>query len=276
VVALVPLAVHQAGTGHTNWIVHYRLSKRLVLTAREFLGGPHMFAAAIGLYALVLLAGLVLLARTRSEQQRRGALRALGLGVVALALPLLAALFVRDAVDPRNLLVAWVPLAVGPAAGFAAIEWPRLGPALGVAACVIGLGMVLGVDASARLQRSDWRGAASALGSAQVPRIVVAPALGAPSMELYRPGLRAWGPATPAVRAAEIDLLDWAPPRRSALAPPPGFARIAVVHVGTVWISRYAAAAPRLISRASLAPSLPCPSCGDGKPRAVLVQGRVG
>ncbi len=268
--ALVPLALRQARTGNSNWIVQYALAKRFEQAARELLAGPHMPASAVLASGLVMVVGAALLALRAARDERAGALLALSLGVAALVLPLLAAVLVKDAIDPRNLLVVWVPLALVPATGLGAERARRIGLMLTLVTCVLGLALIVAVNFVPRLQRADWRGAAATLGRPGAARIVLAPALGRPPLELYLQGARALHGS---VAVEEIDLLDWDHPSRGRPpAPLPGFARVAVAHVGTIWISRFRSPVERIVSIRMLRASLACPSCGDGKPRTVLVQ----
>ena len=110
--------------------------------------------------AVCALAGAVL-ALVRGDRRRLAPPFAVAAAAVLLAVLLAAA--GKDYVVARNLIVAWVPLAVVAAAGWAT---SRAGLLAAAGFCAASLAIVIAVDNESRLQRPDWRGAAKVIGPA--------------------------------------------------------------------------------------------------------------
>jgi mannosyltransferase len=173
---LIPLAISQKGTGHSSWIAHAELGRRVKEIAPQFAAG--FGSPAYGVLepvALVLAAlGLVLLIASR-DRRRRGALLAGGIALSGFILALLLIPVGFDDLLTRNVLPLWIPAAVAVAGGFA-IGRPRLlGLAATVALCAIGVVASLGVAREGNLQRPDWRPVAAILGPrpGSAPRAIV-------------------------------------------------------------------------------------------------------
>jgi hypothetical protein len=222
--ALVPLIVSQGGQ-RTQWIGHWKLSSRLIAIPQYYVLGPSGSPLGHGL----LLAGCVLIGAAlllwprlaRAEQDT--VLVAVGVGVVAIAVPLLLALGGADYLAPRNLIAAFVPLTAALATLLGGRRSGNAGAALAVAICIAGVAVVIDVDRSPRLQRGDWHGLARALPSGAAARAIVTPELGSAPLEYYVPGVTrlATGAST---TATEIDLVGYSPIRAGAARPPaPGF-----------------------------------------------------
>jgi hypothetical protein len=150
------------------------------------LGFDAPLEVAFTLAALGLAAAGIWLARREA-----GAHTALALGVAAIGLPLVAAVG-ADFVLSRNLIVALLPLLVAVAAGFASARQAGLALAAGLTA--LSLATVIAVCTRPEFQRDDWRGAAEALGAADVDRaLVVNPIAGATPLRLYLDDLEPFG-----------------------------------------------------------------------------------
>ena len=226
-VALVPLAAHQASLDLASFIGSDSLLRRVAQVPKQFALGFNApletITAAVAL--LVLGAGAVVaLARRPPAGVRAAAV----VGGAAIAIPIGLALVDVDYLLTRNLLVAWLPLAVVAAAGLAR---SGLGLAGAAAVCALGLAAVAGVALEPRWQRDDWRGAASALGPpAQDRATVLTPAeTGVVPFELYRPDARPLPAAGAPVR--EVALVapvggDGRPPPRPSVPALPGFPRV--------------------------------------------------
>ena len=186
--ALLPLAIDQSHNPGSNFITGTGLITRLTQVPKQFLlGFDAPLEVAFTIAALGLAAAGIWLAR-----EQRGARGALALGLTAVGLPLAAAVAGADFLLARNLIVALVPLLVVVAAGFASAR--RAGVALAAALVVLSLATVLAVFARPEFQRDDWRGAAEALGPAEVDRaLVVNPIAGATPLELYLDNLEPFG-----------------------------------------------------------------------------------
>jgi mannosyltransferase len=250
--ALLPLALHQEGSGQTWWIGAQPISNRVRTTVTQFVTGeyapPHHAAAAVALAAVGLVAaGLVWL----TEARARRAVVLLVLGGIAVIAPLALAPTRLDKFFYRNLVGAWVLLAIGVAAVLASWRARRVGLMLAMAACAIELGSLAVVLARPSLQRDDWRTATRALGSSAGPlAIITDPSYERVAIELYRPDVRAMPAAGAEVR--EIVFLGLA---RLPLdfQPPPGFAPVRERRIQHISLVRFRASSPQLVTPAEVA-----------------------
>jgi 4-amino-4-deoxy-L-arabinose transferase-like glycosyltransferase len=263
--ALVPLMLAIRPTQATSWrhnIESTALATRVLRAPAEYLVGyqpPLQRTSAIAAAVLVAVAIALLLARA-SARGRRGAAIAAAVGAAGFAAPILFALGGLDFFLTRYVVVAWVPLAVVAAAGFAAA---RAGAVAAAALGLLGVAVVVSTADVPKFERDDWRGAARALGETASPRaIVLTPSLGHWPFDVYRPLARAI--RTPSVSVAEIDLIGLAPPVRSAgrsprpprprpPAPPPGFDLVESRHARYFTLIRFRAPRPVTVTARSLA-----------------------
>jgi mannosyltransferase len=259
--ALVPLAVHQADQGHDRWIAQIPLGTRLRDTGEGFvLGYSGSPARALSIAAAVLLVAVAVLA-LRHGRTLRGWRLALAIGAAAMAVPLAAKAIGADYLVGRNLIGAWVALAV-----VLGTATSRRAGALALAGlCALLLALTIAVDANTRLQRADWRSTAEAIGPARAPRAIVVPAIGDDPMSYYARAARlARGTAT----VTELDVLGFtAAPRPRDRGVPAGFRQVERRRVGRFTLVRYRASAARRVGRPELARA----RLGTGH-AAVLVQ----
>ncbi|MFL5782285.1 MAG: glycosyltransferase family 39 protein [Thermoleophilaceae bacterium] len=273
--ALVPLAVHQANQGHDGWIERIALSTRLRDTGKQFVLG-YSGSPARALSLLVALAVLVAAAlAVWNGRRRRGFWLAAGIGVAALLIPLAAKALGADYVYPRNMIGAWVPLAVA-LAGAVAVGGPIgaqlqpraysiAGAGAIAAVCATFIALNVAVDTDAMLQRADWRAAAQAIGPAHTPRAIVVPAIGDDPVAYYAHATRL---RHGAVSVAEIDVLGFsAAPRARDRRVPAGFTLVARRGVGRFRLARYRAERASAVTR----PALAAARLGTGH-AAVVVQ----
>jgi 4-amino-4-deoxy-L-arabinose transferase-like glycosyltransferase len=260
-VALVPLALAQRGTGHTDYIAQGALGTRAVQVPKQLLLGyasPLQVFTAVLAGAIVLVGAIWPLATDRETRAR--AWVPLVVGASCVLVPMALAVVGIDFLDTRNLLPALPALYVAGAIGFvSARAWP-LGGVLAVALAVISLLVIALVDATPRYQRDDWRGAERALGAPAGTRALVTPDTGLVPLQAYLPRLTALtGPA--AVR--ELDVIDIPPqtpgngktvPARltGPLPVPPGFRLQRAVYTRTYSALRYVAPRPVVVTPGSL------------------------
>jgi 4-amino-4-deoxy-L-arabinose transferase-like glycosyltransferase len=205
--ALIPLALHERSTIGTGYIEGLSLSRRAIGVPEDFLTGLVVkFDAAweglLDAFALAVGAAAVWLAlRRTAASERRGALLAAALAVAAAGVPALLAIAGADYLNTRNVLVACVPALVVIAAGFGAARTPRPLALAGVAAlCAVGVATTTVVVTDAEYRRSDFRGAAEAVGPARAPRVLVVPGVaGEVAMGQYLDGLSRVPPVGAAV-----------------------------------------------------------------------------
>jgi hypothetical protein len=209
--AMVPIAVGDLSHPLLGWIKQFPLHVRIEQVPVAF-GLNTLYQSAIvtrgllaaGLLALVA-AGLVV----GGSRSRRGVLAAAVIAASVLITPLVLAEAGRDYYIARNLIPAWVPLAVVLGAACTA---PRTLPA-GVPLAAVCLGGFIYawifIDQHPQYQRPDWRGAALALGPAPTQRAIVAyqGEVAAQPMTLYLPGTTWAPPPESPVTVGEVDVV---------------------------------------------------------------------
>lgn len=190
--ALLPLLLAQLNPLHIGWIEHTPLSSRLLQSGVSFLAGEtgHVIAEPPReryalLPAVLVGAGLALLALRGSRRERWAAVTPLAVGAGAVGLAAMAALVGKDYVVERNMLPALVPLLVFVAACFSLRGARRLGLACATALCVYWLAFAVYVDFTPNLQRPDLRALAERLGPPLRPRAVVGWKLAADPIRFY-------------------------------------------------------------------------------------------
>ena len=223
--ALVPLV--NAQRGNVSWVSEVPRSRRLLEVVQELLVGPQApwERATTVLAGLLAVVALLVLAWRGNRDEWQAVLPAAATGLAALALPLLVAFGGFDYVLGRNVIVAWVPLALVVAAALTAQRAGRAGLVAACAVVVLGVGVVVGSAATPKFGAEDWRGAARALGPSPAGgrAIVLWPPEGAAAFRLYRPTARPL-PAT-GESVQEVVVVTLGDSRRdaaltAALAPP--------------------------------------------------------
>ena len=255
-VALLPLAIHQAGRGHDRWIAAIPFGTRATTAVKQYVQGvggtPSVALSAM--IALCALAGAVLAATRTDPGERRGLAVALGIAATAVVLAVALAVVGKDYVVARNLIVAWVPLAVVAAGGWGASRAGAIGLLTAAGFCAASLAIVIGVDRESHLQRPDWRGAAKVIGPAPATRAIVVPFIGDDPLAWYLS--RASVVRHGGVRATEVDVVGWALRRTRIPRPPaPGFRLVRVRHSGKLTFLRFTSKRPVALSRVRLSAS---------------------
>jgi len=238
---MLPLAVVQAGHRRLGWVGGIELTDRITEGIQRLVaaGQPSSWWGATGaqvtpyawLGAVAILAlAAALLAKRASDEERSGANLALAVVAIGIGLPVAMAL-VADLVSggdgdyflDRNVLGAWVPLAVLVGCGLAARRAGVLG-AVGLAAILVWSGAVyVDIATSPELQRDDWRAVADALPDDDRTLVVVYPAYQSAALVRQRPDLVEQRGATPVDRVALVLVgFDEAP---ASFRVPDGFAR---------------------------------------------------
>jgi hypothetical protein len=211
--ALLPLIVSQLGHHHLNWIKQFPLHLRIEDVAAGFAVNTLAQSSAVryGLLGAGLLAAIVaaLVAFGGEGGYRRGAAVAATMAAVVLLVPLLLAEIGPDYYLSRNLIAAWIPLAV--LVGAACVA-PRTLPAGIPLLAVLVAGFLYAgiyIDQHPGYQRPDYRGVAQALGAAASRRAVVA--FGgendAESLSLYLRGAPWDPPPDTPVTVNEVDVV---------------------------------------------------------------------
>jgi len=273
--ALLPLALDQRSNASVSWIAEIPRAQRLRELAEQFLVGPQSpRTTSLALLGLVgILVGVVLLLARGDDRERRGALIAFGVGGGAVVLAFVLSFAGVDYFLARNLIVAWVPLALVVAAGLAGNRAGIVGAAVLTAMLVLGVAVVVATAHDPKFGGEDWRGAARALGRPTEPRAVVLwLGVGADSFDLYRQNA---GPLqTGGARVREVDVVSVGPDhadlgaRRAHLYPPSPFRQVGRTDAAHYSIVRFRAPSPQLVRRSSLV------SGGPGYSAAVLLDQR--
>ncbi|MFT3865327.1 MAG: glycosyltransferase family 39 protein [Solirubrobacterales bacterium] len=251
--SLLPLIAAQTNPNHIGWIEESALGERFFQTGVSFLIGetghviaepPRVHYAVLPALGVALAAAALLAVGTRRE--RRGGALALAVGLGILALAGAAALLGKDYVVERNLLPALVPLAAVVAVGLGAARLRLAGVVVAVGLCAYWLAFDVYVTQTPNLQRPDYRGVASALGPARVPRAIVSWRLAGDPLRWYLDdGAMRWYGGSEAVR--EVDLVGKRIVADRPANLPPVFRLAGVERLNRLTIARYLSSTPVLL-----------------------------
>ena len=262
---LVPVILFQRKHGGADWIGFVDFTARLRNTSVLAVGGPvlpgglesHRALVAIAVAVLLAVASAVALTRTRGATRAR-TLATLAVGVSAIALPALAALVGTDFFYDRNVLAAWLPLAVVVAVAISTLRAPA---AAVVVVAVAGFFTYVGIATVTQpaLQREDWSEVAKRIGPPSPDRFVEVD----PNWEVFPLRLYTYIAPPPSVPAAGIRpvreivtvthlgyvVFD---ERRNTRAPGPPFVETRRFKVGPLLVVRYEAPKPVPVDPVSL------------------------
>jgi mannosyltransferase len=181
-VALVPLAalaLSQTGARQA-WIAGVSLPIRMAQVPGGFVIGyqlERVISVVIGLPLIVVL----VVALLRSWSVPRGRL-VLALGVIGVALPVLAIAVGEDFLVQRNVIGSLVVLMIAAAIGFDRL---RLGVPLAAAVCAAWVAIAVATADDPKYRREDWRGAVHAAANADA--LLIVPHSAWPVTLYYRP-----------------------------------------------------------------------------------------
>ena len=244
---LVPLAVNDASHPLQGWITQFPLSIRIQQVPVAFGMGTLYQQSAIvadGLFGAALLAAcvIVLLLIGADARQLRGTAVAAALAGFVLIVPLLLALAVRDYYIARNLMPAWVALAV--VVGGACSAPRARGPGAVLAVLLVGsfVWAQIEIDSNPRYQRPDLRGVAAALGRPTSVRAVVAyqGTFATLPLALYLPRASTPGTRTPAPAVSEVDIVGNPAQTTPGKEPAAGVRLVARATVAGYLVERFA------------------------------------
>jgi len=257
VAALLPLALYQRVHAGPSWISTTDFAGRLKSIPYFFVTGyynEHPPAAGLIAIAIVCVIALVCVARAQASPERRGALLALLVGGISIVIPLAGKVVSDDYILPRNLLAAWIPLAIFVVAAFAT-RFSRLLLTGVAAATALSVIIAIHVASAPHDQRDDWRAVARALGPTRQDRvIVIAPSWQYLALQAYRQKLRLMPPVTTVTEIDEVTfngILPFNAPVQTAAIDAP-FRRIASTVIQRFTLTRYEAQRPTVEPRISL------------------------
>jgi uncharacterized membrane protein len=261
--ALMPLALHQRASQTTAFIAQLDLQQRVVDLPKKLVTGElGTFVPAIGPIAGLVAAAAIAYGLVRVRGMTVGLL---WLAVFAAGVPLLFALAGADYLLPRNVIAIYVPLALAVAGGLAAAR-PAVGLAGAAVLCAVALIVNIEVTRDDRLQRTDWRDAAKALGRPAHQALVVTPGWDAKPLRLYDDTtiepLRDGEPVTQVVLIGVGQ-----PPRFRDPPAPPGFTEAERRRTPSYLMIRYVSPHPLPVTRDGLVPSALGP-----KPPGLLIR----
>jgi mannosyltransferase len=250
--AELPLLLAQRGNGESA--AQSAFVKRIVGVPKDLVVGfsfPGELPGSI-VAALLVAAGIALLATQTPARERSQALLPGALAVFAVLAPIVLAGGGADYVTARNAIVAVVPGAVCLGAGYAS---SRAGIIAASALCALSLAIGLSVSVDTKYGRTDWRGLAEAIGPASTPRaLVVTPDIDAALWRTYLPGVQEFDDRQARVREIVVAGLATQggfsagpvkPPPAVPRTPPPGFELVGARMTSTFALIRYRAAARR-------------------------------
>jgi hypothetical protein len=256
---LIPLVIGDLGHPLLGWIKQFPLSIRIEQVPVALGLGTLYLSPLVswGLLAAALLAAVVamLVVFGADPRERSGAVVAATMAACTILVPLILAELGRDYYVARNLIAAWIPLAVLVAIACTALRTLPAGAALG--ALLLGAFVIaqVKIDSTARYQRPDWQGVAAALGRPGGTRAIVAydgPYAAGPLL-IYLPRASLSSRAT--VGVDEVDIVG-STYQAVSKALPAGVRLIGTRAVDQYLVSRFAVPPARPISPAAIAPSL--------------------
>ncbi|MDQ6776234.1 MAG: glycosyltransferase family 39 protein, partial [Actinomycetota bacterium] len=256
--ALLPLAHAQESNGRTAWIGGMPIGGRVGHVLRELVSAnaslidtnaapPGGHWGTLGVVGVLLGLGLVL--ATPQARAHRGVRVAAIVGLLAIAIPLALSLTPLDYFFDRNVIAAWIPVAIAFGGGLALARPKLLALAALAAVVVAGVGVTAKVERTPALQRTGWRAVSRLLGRPGLAReVVVNPAYDAAALEFYGQGLIAM-PA--GARIQELDVV--VPGGALDQAPPPGFVATLRAASSGVAVLRFRAPKPLTVTQAAIA-----------------------
>jgi mannosyltransferase len=267
---LSPSAMVQRANGGTGWIAGTTpLWHRVAEVPKQFLTGfyqsPVERVASIATLVLVAVAVIALMRRRRDRALAETVVLGTTVGLAVIIVPVALSVAGTDLVLTRNLLAAWLPLALVVATAFARFRL-AVCAALVAVLCAVSLYLVLSVDVNAQTQRSDWRGIAATIGKPRADRAVIVTDALSQGLGYYRRSLTPM--PSEGTLISEIDVVRGAGPLRPScwwgatcyvptfpepdLKMPPGFSPTQTKSTGGLKFTRLQAPRPVYVDSSML------------------------
>jgi hypothetical protein len=223
-VGLALLPLYDAQQDHPvppgGWISFLDREDRLLALPQHFVAGLSVpWQVLPELVGVGLVAALAYVLIRSDRPSRRAFAVAAGIGLAGFLLAIIPILFDHDYVITRNLIELWLPFGVAVAIALAAPAARRLGPAVVVGLCVLGVALSTWNTATPDARRVDWDDVARAIGEPRQQRVIGAPGglEGAPlSLQLSRAHLAKPGES---IFASELVLLWMRPVTNYGIGP---------------------------------------------------------
>jgi 4-amino-4-deoxy-L-arabinose transferase-like glycosyltransferase len=243
--AVIPIAVNDLSHPLLGWIKQFPLHARIEQVPVAFAASTLYQTSFVthGLVAATLVAAVctALLVVGGDRKHRRGAVIAAVVAATVLLAPLVLAAAGRDYYIARNLIPAWVPLALVIAAACTSRRTLPAGVPLAALALAGFVYVGIYIDQHPQYQRPNLRGAAQALGPGSGQRAIVAyqGEVVSQPLALYLGGLP-WDPPSAApVNVSEVDVIGNT--LQTLTRPlPPGVQLIAKKGVDNMLVERFA------------------------------------
>jgi len=218
--AIAPLAAEQRSTGRSDWIELFPLRGRLEQIVAQFWFGNPVFssgrslsvAALVGALAVVAIA---ILGSRRPQPVGRGPMIPAFVAIGTVAMFGFSKVVGTDTILARNLIVIW-PTATTAVAIWLARIGRRSSIVFTASVCLVMVALIIRVDSVPRLQRGDWRPAASLLMGSPPAGGRVILLQGYPHsrpITAYLPGLRRPTRKGDSVTELSVISLEMPPPR---------------------------------------------------------------
>jgi 4-amino-4-deoxy-L-arabinose transferase-like glycosyltransferase len=267
---LSPSAMVQRGNGGTGWIAGTTpLWHRLAEVPKQFLTGfyqsPTERVASAAALVLVAIAVIALVRRRRDRALAETVALGGTVGLAVIIVPMALSVAGVDLILTRNLLAAWVPLAIVVATALARFRRSFTLVLVG-ALCVISLALVVSVDLNPQYQRSDWRGISAMLGKPRTDRAVIVTDTLSQGLGYYRRSLK--GMPSEGALLSEIDVVRGVGPLRTScwwgttcyvptfpepvVTTPPGFTQTQTTSTGGLKVTRFQAPHPVYVDSSML------------------------
>jgi hypothetical protein len=242
------LAYHQSRSNLNGWIAEIPVRDRVTNSVQWFLAGPYSLSHRWWIFAGICAVGIATVTLLCTARERRGAMVSLAIGSASILVPLLATAVGQDFWLFRNLIAAWIPLALALACGLATRHRVGIVVRAGlvvVTAVILTFSTVaaIAVTSGHSETRSNWRGLARCLGRARPTRVLlVSPAYQQTVLRLYRRNVRPVPDGAGAV--SELDVIGGLPAR---VGIPAGFERSGRACSQSITIDRFRSAARRSV-----------------------------
>jgi putative flippase GtrA len=219
--ALLGLVGKQTGA-HALWFTHVPLHIRIAQIVTQYLVGfnPPATTLALAIAGSAALAGLVLLVVRGASRERRAALVAAAIAIVAVGVPVAMAIVGADFLDTRNVIAGVVPAAIVLACGLGSKRAGVAGIAVAAVLIAVSVTMVHAVTVSPWAQRTHWNDIAAVLKrpAGSPPRLILteSPRAWERSLGYYIPHMW-WLGRHQTARVTEVDVIRKLPDPHACL-----------------------------------------------------------